>query len=225
MEMVMGSKTGWLVLSLIGLVVLIRCRYEPGPPVISKIEGNTHPQVRDTCRFVCLVEPGARGPLSYEWWCSGGTVEERLGNGVRWRAPDSSGQEIVKVRVIDGRGRDTSDSIVVSVLPRVVSFINWDGAVKAGEAVWFFDSCLAGYRLEGSSSSDTTSIFLIFMNEPNFRRWKNGEDYQWLIRRLAYRSGTFYDTIPESGVYFLVLDNTQGLCDCSYRVKIVLSSP
>ncbi|MEO0026014.1 MAG: hypothetical protein ABIK54_04575 [candidate division WOR-3 bacterium] len=213
------------VLVITGLVVASRCGYEFGPPVISGVEGKGQVAVLDTGSFVCRVEPGARGPLSYEWWCSAGVFGTQFDNQIQWRAPESSGVVLLKVQVTDGLGRKDSDSVLVRVVPRVVNFAVWEGAVKAGEAVWFFDSCPAGYRLQGQCSSDTTTIYLMFLDESNFGRWQAGESYEPRIRRLAYQAGLFYDTIPAAGLYFLVLDNRQGLRDCSYRINVRLSSP
>ncbi|MEO0023405.1 MAG: hypothetical protein ABIJ93_06070, partial [candidate division WOR-3 bacterium] len=213
------------VLVITGLVVASRCGYQFGPPVISGVEGKGQVAVLDTCSFVCRVEPGARGPLSYEWWCSAGVFGNQFDNRIQWRAPESSGVVLLKVQVADGLDRKGSDSVLVRVVPRVVNFAVWEGAVRAGEAVWFFDSCPAGYRLQGQCSSDTTTIYLMFLDEPNFRRWQANESYQPRIRRLAYQAGLFYDTIPAAGLYFLVLDNRQGLRDCGYRINVQLKSP
>jgi hypothetical protein len=215
----------WLFVVGAGLVVFCQCRTGFEPPVIREIAGNTRVQARDSCRFECRVEPGAKGPLSYQWWCSGGRLADSAAEQVTWYAPESSGQALVRVEVTDGLGRRAADSIVVEVRPRIVTFVNWEGAVKAGEAVHFSDSCLAGYRLSGTVRSDTGNILLIFLDEENFYRWQRGETYQPRIRRLAYQGGPVSDTIPVSGIYYLVLDNTGNFADCSYRINLQLTSP
>ncbi|MGB9741539.1 MAG: hypothetical protein ACP5JB_00510 [candidate division WOR-3 bacterium] len=215
----------WLIIFGFGMAVLSRCRTGFEPPVIQEIAGNSRVQVRDTSWFECRVEPGARGPLSYQWWCSKGRFAESGGAQVRWHAPESSGSVLIRVAVTDGLGRSVADSVVVQVTPRVVSFVNWEGAVKAGESVWFSDSCIAGYRLSGTVSSDTGNIFVIFLDAENFYRWQRGESYQPRIRRLAYQAGLFADTIPVSGVYYLVLDNSRNFADCGYRINLQLTSP
>uniref|UniRef100_A0A7V3PUJ4 Uncharacterized protein n=1 Tax=candidate division WOR-3 bacterium TaxID=2052148 RepID=A0A7V3PUJ4_UNCW3 len=214
-----------LTLSGFGLVVFVQCRTEFEPPVIEGIFGNTRVQVRDSCLFECRVAPGAKGPLSFQWWCSGGRFEAQRAERGKWYAPESSGTVSIGVEVTDGLDRKTADSIEVQVEPRVVTFVNWEGAIKAGESVYFSDSCIVGYRLSGTVRSDTGNVYLIFLDEGNFYRWQQGLSYQPRIRRLAYQSIPLNDTIPVSGIYYLVLDNSGNFNDCSYRINIQLTSP
>ncbi len=87
------------------------------------------------------------------------------------------------------------------------------------------DSAWEGYRLSGQSQADNRNVYLLFLDETNFYRWQNQEEADFLIRRLADDSRPFYDTIPTSGVYYLVLDNGRNLADACFRVEIRLTSP
>ncbi len=207
------------------LCLFTGCLFDYGPPVIKEITGKGKVLSRDSVWFKCVMaEPGAGG-LSFCWWCSKGRFADNSGDSVKWFAAESSGMALIKVKVTDARGDTAVDSVLLRVNPRVVNFINWDGAVKAGSFVFFSDSAWAGYRLSGATSADSGSIFLIFMDSFNFVRWHRGEDFSFRIKQPAYRTAPFYDTIPETGIYFLVLDNSRNFNTCSFRVNIILTSP
>ncbi|MEO0019706.1 MAG: hypothetical protein ABIK47_03575 [candidate division WOR-3 bacterium] len=201
------------------------CHFGYGPPLIKEIRVSNKAVARDSIWFKCVMaEPGAGG-LSFYWFCSKGRFADNERDSVKWYAPESSGSVFVKVKVKDARGDSAVDSLGVEIKPRTVNFINWEGAVKAGRCLFFSDSAWSGYRLSGESSADTGNIFLIFLDSDNFERWLRGEEHRFRIKQPAYRTAPFYDTIPETGVYYLVLDNSHNFTDCSFRVNIRLTSP
>ncbi len=212
-------------LSLIAVTSLVGCRIEIGPPVITKIVGQTNVVALDSSYFECQVGVPAIGPLRFEWWGSRGRWARNDLPRVVWYAPESSGAALIRVKVTDGKGRETVDSLEVSITSRKVVFIRWEGMVKAGEWLFFADSCRVNYRLYGRASADTGSMYLIFLNMENFVRWCNNESYEFRIRRRANDVRPFYDTISESDFYYLILDNTLSSRDCGYQVNIELESP
>ncbi|MGQ9707553.1 MAG: hypothetical protein ACUVUR_01590 [bacterium] len=201
------------------------CPFSSGPPAIKEIRVRGEITVRDSAWFKCEMESPGKGSLVFRWSCSRGRFVDSTTDSAKWFAPESSGSVLIVVKVTDRQGDSAVDSLLILVNPLKRSFINWDGAVKAGNYVFFYDSCWAGYQLSGRSSSDTGDVFLIFLDSLNFHKWRTGEQYQCLIRRPAYNTSSFYDTIPETGIYFLVLDNTRNFRDCSFQVNIQLLSP
>lgn len=212
---------------LMGLVVTLLpgCRKGVETPAVKILGGSRTVTVNDSVWFRCVVEAQKKPALTFHWWCTAGNLSVTEGDSVRWVAPDSSGFATVGVAGFDTNGNETRDSIEVAIEPRSVTFVFWEGAVKAGDFVFFCDSARARYRLHGWSQADTGSTYLLFLDEPNFLRWNQGQGCEFMIRRLAYISSPFYDTIPASGVYYLVMDNTRGLTDVSFRVEIRLISP
>lgn len=192
---------------------------------IKALAGKTSLSAQESTWYRCEVEGKGRSGLTFEWWCTGGRLLDIRGDSVKWRAPDSSGIAILGVDVSDQEGRKARDSLVVSVKPRVVVFAYWEGAVKGRSYAFCADTALAGYRLSGQSWSDTRNVYLLFLDEDNFGRWQRQEEPEFLIQRFADDSRPFYDTIPTSGVYYLVLDNGRNLVDANFRVEIRLTSP
>jgi hypothetical protein len=207
------------------MVIFSGCPLNPGPPVIKEVRIWGKLEARDSVWFKCEMESFGKGGLKFVWSCLRGRFADSVADSVKWFAPDSSGSTLIKVKVTDQQGGTAADSLLIVVKPLTKSFINWDGAVKAGDFTFFFDSCWAGYRLRGNVSSDTGNVFLIFLDSLNFQKWHRGEQYQYRIRQPAYRASQFYDTIPVTGVYYLVLDNTRNFQDCSFQVNIQLTSP
>lgn len=209
------------------------CFQKPGPPIINKLTGKEVVSVRDSVWVFCDAETPAVGPLIFRWKCTKGTLtfppivanRERGTDSVKWFAPESSGSAVISVTVVDSRPDSVTDSLIITVSPLVRNFINWDGAVKAGGHFSWGDSCWAGYRLSGWSWSESLPTYLIFMSAVNFQKWQRGEPYEYLIRRPAYNVNPFYDTIPQTGIYYLVIDNSGSMKDCSFWVNIQLTSP
>lgn len=207
--------------------------------MINRLLGSEVISVRDSIWFFCEAETPVAEPLIFHWSCTRGRLIEksqklkvkkgergaRCEDSVKWFAPDSSGRAVIRVTVVDSRPDSVSDSLVVTVNPLVRSFISWDGAVKAGGYFFWSDSAWAGYRLSGACASDSTPTYLIFMDESNFPKWREGKPYEYLIRRLAYNRSPFYDTISQSGRYYLVIDNIRSSKDCGFWVNIWLTSP
>lgn len=219
-----GEKREYLCLCLC-LCLFTGCFFGYGPPLIKEIRGEAKVAARDSVWFKCAMDNPGAGGLSFSWWCSKGRFANSTGDSVQWFTPESSGSAFIKIKVTDARGDSAVDSLAVTITSRRVNFVNWDGAVKAGGSVFFSDSAWTGYRLRGTSTADTGNIFLIFLDSSNFERWRRGESYQFRLKQLAYKGGTFYDTIPETGIYYLVLDNRNNFNDCSFRVNVVLTSP
>jgi len=227
----MMMKTVWLRLLLVlaGFFVVCaiggRCFSLAPDLTIKALTGRTDLNARDSTWYRCEVEGFQSNGLTFQWWCTAGRLVKIRNDSVLWRAPDSSGRALIGVEVTDRQGRKARDSLFVTVKPRVVVFAAWEGAVKGGNYVFCADSAWEGYRLSGQSQADNRNVYLLFLDETNFYRWQNQEEADFLIRRLADDSRPFYDTIPTSGVYYLVLDNGRNLADACFRVEIRLTSP
>lgn len=192
---------------------------------IKALTGRTSLSAQDSTWYRCELAGARSEEVTFEWWCTRGRLLDISGDSVKWRAPDSSGMAIIGVEVLDQKGRKARDSLVVSVKPLVVTFAYWEGAVKGCSYTFCADTARAGYRLSGQSWSDTRNVYLLFLDEDNFGRWQRQETTNFLIQRFADDSRPFYDTIPTTGVYYLILDNGRNLIDANFRVEIRLTSP
>ncbi len=179
----------------------------------------------DSVWLWCETERSVAAKLDFRWTCTRGKIVYTAGDSARWLAPESSGQAAVKVKVVDLYGNSSEDSVIVAVKQKSVVFADWEGMVKSGEYVFYFDSLQANYRLEGQCRGDTGNTLLIFLDENNFYKWKNQIQYEFLIRKYIYNAAPFVETIPRTGIYYLVLDNTRTFTDCAFWVSVVLRSP
>ncbi|MGQ9677727.1 MAG: hypothetical protein ACUVUD_00385 [bacterium] len=194
-------------------------------PAIKAVKGKTTVTVQDSSWYKCEVAAPGFPQLLFSWWCTRGQLVSTSGDSVQWFAPESSGIAIVGVEVEGQRGEKVRDSLIVVVMPRVLVFASWEGAVKGGSYVFCADSALQGYRLSGRSFADSRNLYLFLFDELNFLRWQNNEEFEFLIRRFVDDSSPFYDTIPTTGVYYLVLDNGRNFYEVNFSIEIQLTSP
>lgn len=195
------------------------------PPAINEVKGKPTVIVQESTWYKCEVALPEISGLRFSWWCTRGRLGSVFGDSVEWFAPESSGTAIVGVEVVDQKGKKARDSLIVVVKPRVVVFASWEGAVK-GESYFFCaDSAWGGYRLSGQSFADARNLCLYLFDGLNFLRWQNHEEAAFLIRRFVDDTSPFYDTIPATGVYYLVLDNRRNPYEVNFWVRIQLTSP
>ena len=99
------------------------------PPRIDSLQaesGRVFPA--ESTQIVCVVSVPGGAVLSYEWWASGGEIDGE-GAAVTWMAPDSEGFYYISVNVTDGRGREVTDHIMITVkahLPPIIHNLTAD---------------------------------------------------------------------------------------------------
>lgn len=94
------------------------------PPRIDSLQaesGRVFPS--ESTQIVCAVSAPDRAVLSYEWSVSGGEIHGE-GATVAWMAPDSEGFYYISVNVTDGRGREVTDHIMITVKANLPPIIN-----------------------------------------------------------------------------------------------------
>lgn len=216
-----------LLLSALFLVLIPGCgRNRHEPLIINSLDGPTAVGVRDTARFRCAASQWRPGPLDFAWACSTGRLEWNEGHSVRWRAPETSGRALLSVTVSDSLGNSACETLRLSVRKRVVWPIIWDAAVKPRSYVHWADSMWAGYVLSGRSGADSANpVFLLVMEDVEFRKWASGLPAQYVVRRLCYKDGLFTDTLKSTGLFQLVIDNTLSPAETNFWVRISLTSP
>lgn len=221
----MERRFGILLGFLTFLLLVSGCPQRDLPPVINGVKGKTTVTVQESTWYKCEVALPTISGLGFSWWCTRGRLVSASGDSVQWFAPESSGTAIVGVEVVDQKGKKARDSLIVVVKPRVVFFASWEGTVKGESYLFCADSAREGYRLSGQSYADARNLYLFLFDELNFLRWQNHEEAEFLIRRFVDDTSPFYDTIPTTGVYYLVLDNGRNPYEVNFRVEIQLTSP
>jgi hypothetical protein len=88
-------------------------------------------------QIVCEANDTDGDVLSYQWSADGGTIKGE-GSSVAWVAPDTAGNYIVKITVIDGKGGEATDSTTIAVIdkpnqPPTITSLTIDGSPPAEE--------------------------------------------------------------------------------------------
>jgi hypothetical protein len=207
------------------LLAIAGCPQPKGPPVISSIDGSKSVEARDSSDYWCRVSDQELKQLSYSWSQEGGRLGWDWGETVRWFAPESSGEGVIRVIVVDEDGLTVSDSIVVKVRAETTGVLFWGASVKAGDFRAWSDTVRAGYELYGYCGSDEGEIFLKVMDDSNFNKWVAGEPAETMLQCATYSTHTFSVAIPVLGLYHLIMDNTRGVEDYSYWLNVWKAGP
>lgn len=156
----------------------------------------------------------------------GGSLGWNWGKSARWFAPESSGQGLIRVTVTNQDSLSATDSFLVTVRADTVGVLFWDAAVKAGEFTSWPDTVHAGYKLYGYVGSDSGKLFLMVMDDSNFTRWVAGRSAIPLLESLAPGKGSAFSVqISASGLYHIIIDNTQGAEDYNYYINAWQAGP
>lgn len=198
------------------------CGERSSVPVITSVEGPQQVRVRDSAEYRCVAS--GDGPLSFVWQVSRGRLAWSQGYRVRWYAPESSGIDTFVVAVTDSLQQSVSETLVVKVAKRTAVFVSADGGLKPNGHAYFSDSIRAGYVLNGWTWSDTGVTFM-FLDSSNFVLWLDGQRYECRIRRPAWDTRSFADTIEMRGRYYAVVDNVSSRVERSYRLNLTVTSP
>jgi hypothetical protein len=201
-------------------LLLAGCQQSKDAPVISSVDGSRSVRARDSADYTCNASDPDWKQLSYSWSQEGGNLGWDWGKSVRWFAPESSGEGLLRVTVTDEDGLTASDSFTVVVRAETAGVLFWDAAVKAGDFKAWSDTVRARYKLYGSCRSDTGDIFLMVMDDTNYTKWVAGEPAVPMLQRLAYKDDTFSVRVPAFGLYHLIVDNTQGAEDYNYYIYV-----
>jgi len=207
------------------LLVFAGCPQPKEAPVISSIDGSRSVRARDSADYTCNARDPDWKLLSYAWSQEGGRFGWDWGKNVRWFAPESSGEGVIRVTVTDEDGLTASDSFTVTVRAETLGVLFWDAAVKAGDFWAWPDTVRAGYKLYGQCGSDTGDIFLMVMDDTNFNKWVAGQPAVPLLQRLPYGKDTFSVRIAAFGRYHLIMDNTQGAEDYNFYLNVWKAGP
>jgi hypothetical protein len=207
------------------LLVATGCTQLKEPPVISSVDGSRSVKSRDSADYTCNASDPDWKLLTYSWSSVGGSLGWNWGRSVRWFAPESSGEALVRVTVSDEDGLTATDSFTVAVRAETLGVLFWDGAVKAGDFRAWPDTVRTGYKLYGRCGSDAGDIFLMVMDDTNFTKWVAGQPAVPLLQRLPYQKDTFSVRIPAFGQYYLIMDNTQGAEDYNYYLNVWKAGP
>ena len=217
-----------VILFLLGITA---CDYS-GPPVIGSLEGESAVAAGDSVLYECRAwdrgewEPN---PIEYIWEATKGMIvparQSYSRSQAMWYAPESSGKGWVKVRVSDKDGFVTSDSITVEVRQRTVSSLAADGAVKAGQYRLWHDSLRFGHLARGWVSVDTNDVSFRILDQPNYDRWRSGEQYEALFEIERVEEDSIIVDIATTGWYHLVLDNRPGKIEKRFTLRLVVKTP
>ena len=209
------------------LVVLVTgCPQPKEAPVISSIDGSRSVEARDSVDYTCVASDPDWKQLSYLWSQEGGNLGWDWGKTVRWFAPESSGEGVVRVTVTDEDGLSASDSLTIAVRAETVGVLFWDAAVKESSYQAWSDTVRAGYKLYGYCGSDEGDVFLMVMDDTNFTKWVGGQPATPLRRCIPYNTDdTFSVRISAFGLYHLIMDNTEGATDCNYYLNVWKAGP
>jgi hypothetical protein len=198
------------------------------PPVITSVDGSRVIRARDSAWFACNAYDPQAVVLEYAWQVTEGRLGWSWGRYTHWFAPDTSSEAVLHVTVTDNEGLKASETLTICVLAETLGVMFWDGAVKAhGHASWP-DTVRARYRLFGKSGAmaDTSGdVFLMLMDDTNYTKWTRGEPALALKRVIAYKADTFSAVVPDSGVYRLVIDNTERGEDYHFWVNLWKAGP
>ena len=111
------EKMGYLLVFALALSIVISsgCVKPNTPPVISGFNvGPGCPAPSSEIDITCIASDANNDSLSYRWSATKGTFTS-TGQFATWLAPDVPGSYTVSVVVIDGRGGEATDELVVNV--------------------------------------------------------------------------------------------------------------
>jgi hypothetical protein len=113
-----------VVVAAVLLAVLLDTMLVNHRPAIASLEAEPERVLPSgSCQIVCNATDRDGDELSYNWSASGGNISG-TGPAVNWTAPNSVGSYNVTVIVIDGRGGEVTDYVIITVRPNNPPTIN-----------------------------------------------------------------------------------------------------
>jgi hypothetical protein len=201
------------------------CPLPKEAPVISSLDGSRSVEAGDSADYACEASDPDLKQLSYSWSQEGGTLGWTWGDSVRWFAPESSGDGVIRVIVTDEDGLTAVDSLLVTIRAETTGVLFWDAAVKAGDFQSWSDTIHAGFWLYGYCGSDAGDIYLKVMDDTNFAKWVAGQPAVALLQQRPFETSAFSVRIDAFGLYHLIVDNTRGAGDYGYWLNVWKSGP
>jgi hypothetical protein len=137
----------------------------------------------------------------------------------------ASGAETIAVTASDSRGGKATRSVTLSVLPTTWTLAGWGGLISAGQYNCWFADIGAGTRIHGSFSVDSLDISFLVLDDRNWTKWLNSQSYVPLLEFDHTPGDSFSNTIPSSGRYDFVLDNTYSSADKQSHIYVEGTTP
>jgi hypothetical protein len=194
-------------------------------PVITGLTTVAEVEAGKSAVVTCTAEDPDDDTLSYEWSCSRGSFVLDSGPSARWNAPMASGADTISVAVSDGRGGEASKNVTLAVLPTTRTLAACDAVLLAGRYDCWFADIDAGTRIHGSFSVDSLDINFLVLDNRNWTKWLNSQSYVSLLELDHTPGDSFSDTIPSSGRYEFVLDNTYSPIDKQVHIYVEGTTP
>jgi len=203
-------KEGIFIILTALLSFLLSCKsiLPNRPPVIEDISGPDAIGVDGNVTLRCIASDPDKDPLDYAWTCTAGILSSSTGQVVVWYAPGASGSATVSVTVRDGRGGSDTRSKTITINRVTTTVIDWDGQILAGYYVYWPEYFQAGYTVSGNFWVDYYDINFLILDAANYENWCNNQSYQYVVRISRSAGSSFSATIPTSGNYYVILDNT-----------------
>jgi len=201
------------------------CPQRKEAPVISSLDGSRSVEAGDSADYTCEASDPELKQLSYAWSNDCGRLGWSWGDSVRWFAPESSGDAVIRVTVSDEDGLTAEDSLAVTIRAETAGVLFWDAAVKAGDFQSWSYTMRAGYVLYGNCGSEEGEIYLKVMDDTNFAKWVAGQPSVAMIQQRPHEVSAFSVPIAALGLYHLIMDNTRGTEDNSYWLNIWKAGP
>jgi len=138
------------LISLMGGILILGCDKKgdnpTGPtinhnPVIEQIITNP-PQIYsgDNTYLECIAKDEDEDPLSYNWSCNGGFLNQNVSKEVIWTSPSGLTEDleyILTVGVNDNQGGSASDNVSILVMTKYDTiFVSDDGYVSSFDPTW-----------------------------------------------------------------------------------------
>jgi len=199
------------ILMVFGGTVGLSCHKANQNPVIEALNAPSSVDAGTNATLSCSASDPDGDDLTYNWTCTSGSLSSASGASVTWTAPGTSGSSTVNVTVHDGRGGSDARGKSITVSAVTTTIINWDGQVAAHQALYWTNYIQSGFRISGNFSVDNYDITFLILDENNFDNWWNGNSYTYLVKVVQSAGSSFSATIPTTGTYYCVLDNTYSL--------------
>jgi Concanavalin A-like lectin/glucanases superfamily/Secretion system C-terminal sorting domain len=176
------------------------------PPRIKSLAAKKYLlQLGDSTNVYCTAVDPDNNQLTYSWTSSSGTVE---GNGamIKWIPPDTEGIYLIKCKVSDGNGGETSDSISIEVekfinaLPKLEKIIANPRKLYLGESSEL--KCAASDPNNDQLSYSWNSLYGTFSGD--------GSEVKWIAP----------NTVGNFNIYCTVSDGKDGIVEDSISVEV-----
>jgi hypothetical protein len=219
-------KKKLLILSIF-LLIILGCKKENHPPVISSISVSSsviYPE--STYTFECVANDPDGDNLIYNWTCTNGTLLSTSGKTVKWTAPERSGTAIISCEVRDGKGGSDRMDKSVTIKPITITIIDWEGLVPNNYSYYWEKYIKKDWTIHGYFSvAGGAGIKFRILDQVNFQKWYNGESWSALFS-TDWSSGTnFSVVIPANGYYYVILVNHPTIYDKYVTLFVQITSP